>query len=180
MTLVTAFEPFGNNENNISLEVLNALRETDEIQKLCLPVSFRRAPECLSKYLCEHHPDAVLMLGQCKEGENIRIERYAHNLMDSRFGDNDGFCPDEQCIYDEAPVACETTFCVKNLTKSCLDAGSRVVVSNSAGLYVCNRVYYECLYKGYSGLFIHIPKNFNVSEATQTINNIMKSLSCSP
>lgn len=41
--LLTAFEPFGANDTNISQKVLDAIQA--DVAKLLLPVSFRRAPE---------------------------------------------------------------------------------------------------------------------------------------
>ena len=45
--LVTAFEPFGGNDTNISQKVLDAI--PTDVTKLLLPVSFRRAPEVLNE-----------------------------------------------------------------------------------------------------------------------------------
>jgi pyrrolidone-carboxylate peptidase len=38
------------------------------------------------------------MLGQCPAGDNIRLERFAINMMDSTKADNDGYIPNEETI----------------------------------------------------------------------------------
>ena len=87
--LLTAFEPFGGAETNISQAVLEGVHA--EVIKILLPVSFRDAPIVLQQAIREYHPDIVLLLGQCGEEEKIRLERFAVNLMDSSKGDNDGY-----------------------------------------------------------------------------------------
>ena len=47
-----------------------------------------------------------------------------------------------------------------------------VAISNSAGLYVCNRVYYEALYQHQRTIFIHIPRDFTTQVAANIITAI--------
>ncbi len=171
--LLTCFEPFGGAETNISQLVAEGI-EADGLIKCCLPVSFRRAPQVLRESIERYQPQFILSLGQCAEGEKIRLERFAINMMDSAKGDNDGYCPDEQTIVDNAPLALRTCMNIKQLHTECVDAGLPVIISNSAGLYVCNRIYWEALCYTPMALFVHIPKNMNKSVARQTIKQIIK------
>ena len=116
------------------------------------------------------------MLGQCPAGENIRLERFAINMMDSTKGDNDGYIPSEETIYADQPLALQTSLPIKELERFCTDSVQPVQVSNSAGLYVCNRVYYEALYLHQQAIFMHVPKNMDLTLAQQTIAQIMKNL----
>ena len=104
--LVTAFEPFGGAETNITQSVLSLLPDSLAdwaIEKVCLPVSFKRAPLVLQEAISTYTPDIVIMLGQYPEGENIRLERFAINMMDSTKGDNDGYISNEETIYPHQP-----------------------------------------------------------------------------
>ena len=178
--LITAFEPFGGAETNITQSVLSLLPDFFAdwaIEKVCLPVSFKRAPIMLREAITTYSPDLVIMLGQCPAGENIRLERFAINMMDSTKGDNDGYIPNEETIYAHQPLALQTPFSVKTLAISCAEIELPVVVSNSAGLYVCNRVYYEALHLHRQAIFMHVPKNMDLTLAQQTIAQIMKNLS---
>ena len=162
MILLTAFEPFGGAETNITQSVLSLLPNSIAdwaIEKVCLPVSFKRAPIVLREAIMTYSPDLVIMLGQCPAGENIRLERFAINMMDSSKADNDGYIPNEETIYNLQPLALQTPLSVKALAISCAETGLPIVVSNSAGLYVCNRVYYEALHLQQRAIFVHMPNN---------------------
>ena len=170
--LVTAFEPFGGSDTNISQRVLDAILA--DVAKLLLPVSFRRAPEVLNEAIEQFQPDVIIAMGQAAEGDKIRLERLAINMMDSAKGDNDGYIPNEELICPEAPLALKTALPVKPLCADCINAGLPTMVSNSAGLYVCNRIYFEALRHTTNSLFVHIPKNMDVETAKQTINQLIK------
>lgn len=177
--LVTAFEPFGGEETNITQSILSLLPDSFAdwaVEKVCLPVSFKRAPIVLREAIATYSPDLIIMLGQCPAGENIRLERFAINMMDSTKGDNDGYIPSEETIYADQPLALQTPLPIKELERFCTDSVQPVQVSNSAGLYVCNRVYYEALYLHQQAIFMHVPKNMDLTLAQQTIAQIMKNL----
>lgn len=177
--LVTAFEPFGGAETNITQSILSLLPDSIAdwaIEKVCLPVSFKRAPIVLREAITTYSPELVIMLGQCSTGENIRLERFAINMMDSSKADNDGYIPNEETIYANQPLALQTPLPIKELDRFCTDSVQPVQVSNSAGLYVCNRVYYEALYLHQQAIFMHVPKNMDLTLAQQTIVQIMKNL----
>ena len=160
--LITAFEPFGGAESNITQSILFLLPDSIAdwaVEKVCLPVSFKRAPIVLREAIMTYSPDLVIMLGLCPAGENIRLERFAINMMDSTKSDNDGYIPNEETIYAHQPLALQTPLSVKALAMSCAETGLPVVVSNSAGLYVCNRVYYEALHLQQRAIFVHMPNN---------------------
>lgn len=170
--LVSAFEPFGGSDTNISQRVLDAIQA--DVAKLLLPVSFRRAPEVLNEAIEQFQSDVIIAMGQAAEGDKIRLERLAINMMDSAKGDNDGYLPDEELICPEAPLALKTSLPVKQLCADCINAGLPTKVSNSAGLYVCNRIYFEALRRTTNSLFVHIPKDMDVETAKQTINQLIK------
>ena len=171
--LLTYFEPFGGAETNISQQVAEGIA-ADGVIQLCLPVSFRRAPKVLREAIERYQPQFILSLGQCAEGENVRIERFAINMMDSTKADNDGYIPNEEVICPEAPLALKTALSVKQLCADCINAGLPTIVSNSAGLYVCNRIYFETMQYTPDSLFVHIPKNMDLEIAKQVINQIIK------
>ena len=176
--LITSFEPFGGATTNITQDVLSALPcniGKAEVIKQCLPVSFQRAPIALREIITEHNPDMLLLLGQCPDGENIRLERFAMNMMDSQRADNDGYCPSEEQIYPDAPLAYRTPIDIKTITHRLQEEKHPIVVSNSAGLYVCNRVYYEALHLQQNALFVHIPKNFDIKAATIVVQRLCRS-----
>lgn len=174
--LLTCFEPFDGAETNISQQVAEGI-DAEGLIKLCLPVSFRRSPQVLREAIECYQPTFILSLGQCAEGEKIRLERFAMNLMDSAKGDNDGYIPNEETIDANAPLALRTGLNIKQLHTECVNAGLPTIISNSAGLYVCNRVYWEALHYTEKALFVHIPKNMDIETVRNTIMFLIKQLS---
>ena len=175
--LITSFEPFGGAVTNITQDILSALPSNigkAEVIKQCLPVSFERAPIVLREAIATYTPDLVIMLGQCPAGENIRLERFAVNMMDSTKGDNDGYIPNEETIYANQPLALQTPLPIKELERFCIDHVQPVQVSNSAGLYVCNRVYYEALLLHKQAIFVHIPKDMPASMPANALVMMLK------
>ena len=177
--LITGFEPFGGSDTNITQEIISQLPAqigNREIMTICLPVSFQRAPVALQQAIAQHRPDMILLLGQCPASESIRLERFAMNMMDAKNPDNDGYTPSEETIYLKAPLAYHSPINIKTIVHHLQEKELPAVVSNSAGLYVCNRVYYEALHLQRKALFVHIPKNFDISKSFQSIQLLSTAL----
>ena len=92
--------------------------------------------------------------------------------MDAKNPDNDGYCPSEEQIYPDAPLAYRTPINIKTIANQLQEQQLPVAISNSAGLYVCNRVYYEALHLQQNALFVHIPKNFDIKAATIVVQRL--------
>ena len=177
--LITGFEPFRGSDTNITQEIISQLPAqigNREIVTICLPVSFQRAPVALQQAIAQHQPDMILLLGQCPASESIRLERFAMNMMDAKNPDNDGYTPSEETIYLKAPLAYHSPINIKTIVHHLQEKELPAVVSNSAGLYVCNRVYYEALLLQRKALFVHIPKNFDISKSFQSIQLLSTAL----
>lgn len=166
--LLTGFEPFGGNATNVSSEVASTFSphsiEGSEIVVTQLPVSFKRVGKILSQLIELHRPDIILMLGQAGNREKISIERIAVNLMDSKMGDNDGYCPNEQSVVTGAENAFFSNMPLKKIVENWHNTGIEAIISNSAGLYVCNCAFYNAIHLAHQKEldckigFIHLPK----------------------
>ena len=163
--LVTGFEPFGEYSENSSWAVAQRVAscgvEGAEVVAVQLPVSFARVGEVLRSAIELHTPDLVIMLGQSGTTDRVKLERVALNMMDSANGDNDGTKPDEEPIYKGEDNALFTSLPIKQLRSAIEAQGIAVKISNSAGLYVCNRIYYEalrmCKERAMQAIFVHLP-----------------------
>lgn len=174
--LVTGFEPFGKYEVNPSWEVVKAfpdLLDDYEVVKLQLPVSFKRGPEVLRQAIDSVNPDAILMFGVSGASDKIRFERVALNLMDSVNPDNDGYTPVNEPIVPSGTMAYLTPFPIREMVKNAVAEGLPVVLSNSAGTYVCNRCYYEALSIGIRALFIHVPEILEIETLLQKLFSVL-------
>lgn len=164
--LLTGFEPFGSLDTNVSWEVAKRVAEMRfgalDLAIEQMPVSFGRVAEVLRDAVGRHNPDIILSLGQSGSGDSVKLERVALNMMDSKMGDNDGYTPDEEPIDRDGDTALFTSLPIKSLRSAIEAKGINSVISNSAGLYICNRLYYEALRlererPGLRALFIHLP-----------------------
>ena len=163
--LVTGFEPFGEYSENSSWAVAQRVAscgvEGAEVVAVQLPVSFVRVGEVLRSAIDLHTPDFVIMLGQSGTTDRVKLERVALNMMDSEKGDNDGVKPDEEPIYEGEERALFTSLPIKRLRSAIDEKDIAVKISNSAGLYVCNRIYYEalqmCKERAMQAIFVHLP-----------------------
>ena len=188
--LVTGFEPFGGESINPSWEAVKAL--PDEIDgavliKRQLPVTFKGVREILSKLIVEERPDVVVLTGQAGGRPNITVERVAINVMDSTMADNEGFKPEDEPVFEGAPVAYFSTLPIKAIVGALRNAGIPAGISNTAGTYVCNTAMFTALHTiAVRGLetragFIHVPFSHaqaldkpRPSMAQETINEAIR------
>ncbi len=146
--LLTGFEPFGNLTENPSQVIVETLQKTKlcgiELRCWILPVDFLVAPKMVTEMLNDEtwQPDIVLHLGVADSRPTVTVERFAVNMMDSAKGDNAGFAPNEQTIIDNAPLSYRSAIPCKQLIAFLSDEGLPVKISNTAGTYVCNAVFY--------------------------------------
>lgn len=146
--LLTAFDPFGEDQINSALETMMALTAEipdAEIIKLQIPTVFGKSGEMVSEALRSYRPDAVLMLGMAGGRSSISVERIAINLADARIADNAGFQPSECAIAQDGPAAYFATLPIQAMVKATQAAGIPAAISNSAGTFVCNHLMYSVL-----------------------------------
>lgn len=164
--LLTGFEPFGQESVNPSWEAVKAfpdMVEGVEVVKVRLPVTFKGAAVMLEQAVDEFRPDVVLSVGLGGGRSEVNIERVAINMADSKKPDNEGYRPEEMPVRAEAPDAYFSNLPVKRLVEALHTAGIPAVVSNSAGAYVCNSVFYTALHLVHNKYpdmrvgFVHIP-----------------------
>jgi pyroglutamyl-peptidase len=117
--------------------------------------------EQLLQLIAEHKPDVVIALGQAEGRSQISLERVAINCDDARIADNAGFMPVEQPIKAGGPDGYFTTLPIRELLDTLSKAGTPAGISNSAGTFVCNHLFYS-MQDFLSGTdvmsgFIHVP-----------------------
>jgi pyroglutamyl-peptidase len=156
--LVTGFEPFGGQSLNPSWEVARALNglalEGAQITSVQLPCVFAQALPILQQALAQHRPDIVLALGQAEGRCDFSVERVAINVMDARIADNAGAQPIDVPVVAGAPAAYFSTLPIKALVAGLRAGGFPASVSQTAGTFVCNQVFYA-LQHALAGLGVH-------------------------
>lgn len=163
--LLTGFEPFGGEHINPSWEVAQALNgETlagARVVSWQLPCVFGAALESLAKALAQHQPQLVLALGQASGRSDLSVERIAINVDDARIADNRGEQPIDEAVIDGAPAAYFSTLPIKSMVAALRVAGFPASVSQTAGTFVCNHVFYGLQHQLADSTvrsgFMHIP-----------------------
>lgn len=163
--LLTGFEPFGGETINPSWEMVKVVQAPAgmQLEKILLPVSFRKAPALIEEKIQSFRPDVILSLGQAGGREGISLERIAVNLADARIADNDGFQPRDEALQADGPAAYLSTLPLRRMEAALQEAGLPAGISNTAGLYVCNAVFYtaarlaENLKPAPRAGFVHVP-----------------------
>ena len=163
--LVTGFEPFGGQSLNPSWEVARALNglalEGAQITSVQLPCVFAQALPILQQALAQHRPDIVLALGQAEGRCDFSVERVAINVMDARIADNAGAQPIDVPVVAGAPAAYFSTLPIKALVAGLRAGGFPASVSQTAGTFVCNQVFYALQHalagQGVHSGFVHLP-----------------------
>ena len=164
--LVTGFEPFGGEEINPSWEAVSGLPDEiggAEIVKHQLPVTFNGVRRILPRLIVGERPEVVILTGQAGGRPNITVERVAINVMDSKTPDNEGFAPEDEPVFEDAPAAYFATLPIKAIVRALRGAKIPAEVSNTAGTYVCNAAMFTALHTiavagmGTRAGFIHVP-----------------------
>ena len=164
--LLTGFEPFGGEAVNPSWEAVRALQGAriggHRVEARCLPVAFGAANARLRKAIAETKPALVVCVGQAGGRTQLSLERVAINVDDARRPDNAGNSPIDAPIVAAGPAAYFTSLPIKRLRQALHRAGIPAEVSQTAGTYVCNHVFYGLMHalrtrRGLRGGFVHIP-----------------------
>lgn len=179
--LVTGFEPFGGDITNSSWE---AVRNFDgkhfdnaTVVVAQLPVVWGKATERLHKLTKFHKPVAVISFGQAGE-EPVLLETTAHNVREN-IPDNKKMLPQTLQIYSHAAPALKTTLPLPEIEARLRSAGIPVRLSQDAGTYLCNDIFYALMYdpgtddtKKIPRGFVHVPP-LNASVHTEAGDTVI-------
>lgn len=183
--LLTGFEPFDKAAVNPSWE---AVRQLDGVQlcegvqmvSRCLPCAFATAAETLLQLINELRPAMVIATGLGPGRSDISIERVAINVNDARIPDNLGAQPIDTAVVEGGPAAYFSTLPIKGMVKAVREAGIAASVSQTAGTFVCNQVFYRLQHAlvgtGVRSGFIHVPGLPGSSEPSMVLSTTVEGL----
>ncbi len=164
--LLTGFEPFDQDLVNPSWEAvrqLDGVQLDDDVRIVArrLPCAFATAGECLLQLISELRPAMVIATGLAPGRSEISIERVAINVNDARIPDNLGEQPIDTAVVVGGPAAYFSTLPIKAMARAVREAVIAVSVSQTAGTFVCNQVFYRLQHElagtGVRSGFIHVP-----------------------
>lgn len=169
--LLTGFEPFDAAASNESWEAVRRaaplLRERGiDVVERELPVEFGRSGDLLLEAIAEVRPTLVVAVGLAAGRPDMTPERVAVNIQDARIPDNAGASPVDAPSAEGGPVGYFSTLPIKAMVQASRDAGVPASVSQTAGTFVCNDIFYRLQHHlavsgagadGVRGGFIHVP-----------------------
>ncbi|HVU23678.1 MAG TPA: pyroglutamyl-peptidase I, partial [Opitutus sp.] len=165
--MITGFEPFGGDSLNPSQEIARALHGAmiagHRVTGALLPCVFGAALEELRLQLATVKPVLTICLGLAGGRKAITPERVAINVDDARIPDNAGAQPVDRPIVRGGPAAYWSTLPVKAIVAALQERGLPAEVSQSAGTFVCNHVFYGLMHEiarhrpALRGGFVHVP-----------------------
>jgi pyroglutamyl-peptidase len=163
--LLLAFGPFGSWVENSTEQVsaVAAARLTDRglaLERRVLDTSLLAVRSLLDD-VRGTPPLAVLACGLSAKSASVQIERFARNLADFRIPDVEGAQPSGERVIEGAPERLCSEIADQTLLQGMRDAGVSAMLSEDAGTYICNALYFSLLEAlapmGLRALFIHLP-----------------------
>ena len=167
--LLTGFDAFGGASLNPSWLAVQALNGEEvhghTLLGAQLPTTFEGSLQALTRLLKRHKPVLVICVGQASGRSALSLERIAININDARIADNAGQRPVDTPVVPDGPAAYFGTLPIKAMLRALQQAGVDAEVSQTAGTFVCNHVFYGLMHalatqKGFKrtrGGFIHVP-----------------------
>jgi pyroglutamyl-peptidase len=149
--LVTGFDPFGGAAVNPSWMATQALHGRlvagHRLIGAQLPTVFGESLHKLRELLHHHRPALVVCTGQAAGRTALSLERIAINVEDARIADNAGAQPVDIPVVPGGPAAYFTSLPIKAMLAALLGEGINAEVSQTAGTFVCNHVFYGLMHE---------------------------------
>ena len=167
--LLTGFEAFGGAAVNPSWLAAQALHGRQiahhRVVAARLPTVFDASLLALDALLAAHSPALVLCVGQASGRQALSLERVAINLNDASLADNRGAQPVDTPVVPDGPAAYFSSLPLKAMLQALRQHGLPVELSQTAGTFVCNHVFYGLMHslatasalQGTRGGFVHVP-----------------------
>lgn len=166
--LLTGFDPFPGVPYNpsgwlaetLARSLRDAARQDFALHGAVLPTVWETLATHISRLHREIQPHLMVHFGVSPRAKGLRLERAAHNRIDSR-RDACGARPASSKISEDGRERLETRLPITTMTAQLRDQGHDARVSNSCGRYLCNALYYRSLAwadsHGGDALFVHVP-----------------------
>lgn len=167
--LLTGFDAFGGDTVNPSWQAVQALHGRriagHQVVAASLPTVFEASLAELGRLLRLHKPVLILCVGQAGGRAALSLERVAINVNDARIADNAAAQPVDTPVVAGGPAAYFSTLPIKAMLQALQKEGLAAEVSQTAGTFVCNHVFYGLMhmlatqrgFKRTRGGFVHVP-----------------------
>jgi pyroglutamyl-peptidase len=176
--LLTGFEPFGGHVSNPSAEIAQHFdgEVIDEhlVTGVVLSYDYDKSLRQLKAHIRRTNPELIICLGLAAGRPAINPERVAINMDDAAICDNAGNFRNGSPILARGPVGYWSTLPNKAIVAALLEQGIPASLSQTAGTFVCNHVFYGLMHAlrrtpTRRGGFIHIPAADGSSDRFPTL-----------
>lgn len=169
VAIIAGFEPFGGSEKNPSGDAIAHLERyagTLATHPLVLPVCCESAWEMLETAVNNLPKDAkfaVVLAGLASTRRHMEVERFALNCRQYRIPDNGNHKWDGEEVLAGQPAAIRSAAVDKLLLARLDESGLAAKISDHAGTFVCNEIYYRALHAWQAEprclgvVFTHVP-----------------------
>jgi len=165
--LITSFGPFPGVDNNSSQLLMTKISEIYsengiDINYEVLETSYNFCLKWIEKFPIEKY-DLIIHLGVAIKAKKIRLEKYARNNVCPNSKDFSGNEWGESIIYHNTLQRFKTEIELSEVLSQLNTLRNHVYISNNAGDYLCNFIYYltnykkDILFLKTKILFIHLP-----------------------
>jgi len=164
--LLTGFTPFGGETINPSWQAVctldGAIIEDHRVVVAELPCEFDASLPALWRAVRRHEPRVAIAVGLAGGRDGISLERVAINVIDARIPDNAGAQPVDVPVLGSGAAAFFSTLPIKAALQALQQAGIPAHISQTAGTYVCNQVFYALMHalrrrRNIRAGFVHVP-----------------------
>jgi len=154
--LITYFKPFNQEKFNYSGLILEDLKLGIKVMEL--DVLYEKDAFRVIEEINKHSFDFIILLGEARSRDKMCLEKRASNINDSKIADNNQIIKTNEIIFPDN-LYLETNVDVQDLLKH-LDE-TFVEISQDAGTFICNDLYYRVLQKtkplNIPTIFVHVP-----------------------
>ncbi len=165
LVLMSGFEPFGAYDTNPSYDALIPLHEqlilNLDIRVIEIPVTWESGWPSLLEKIDELNPDVVVGTGVAGS-DAMRFETLARNVASGK--DEDDMTLSGEPVVTGGPATIPTELPVSQMSDAMDGGGFDVMISDNAGDFLCNYVFYNLMYHvdnsddpPVAAGFIHVP-----------------------
>jgi len=174
--LLTGFGPFGEHARNSSGEGAELLHdevleaEGFRLVAATLPVQLEKAQAQLEELMAEHRPSAILAAGIHSEPEgSYQLELLAKNELHYEIPDIEGNLVRNAEVESGGPPQVVSTLPVAKIQLSLEAAGFATELSEDAGRYLCNAVFYWLARQEAPAGFLHVPPTSSPEDVARAL-----------
>jgi len=167
--LITGFSPFPGAPENPTQVLVSLFKQRHaemdaiaDIEAVLLPTEYAHIDAKFSALMSRIKPDIALHFGLKQQATGFTLEQTARNICNVERADQAGRVPQTSEIDPKGPVSLPGSLPLEEIGHALANASLPVEMSDDAGGYVCNYLFYRALRLAMTGHpvmsgFIHVP-----------------------